>query len=146
MIFGGVSTASSCLVSAGSLMSYLSAGDPGQIIATAWSVVGIVFNALIVFAGFKMKSLQMYPLAIAGAVFCCLPFCSGFCCVVVHLSSPQARLRRADRSRSPRTISVAIPPGRLSAITAQRDQSSRVSRAAVSSSRVNQVSGTAATR
>ena len=82
MIFGGVSTASSCLVSAGSLMSYLSAGDPGQIVATAWSVVGIVFNALIVFAGFKMKSLQMYPLAIAGAVFCCLPFCSGFCCVV----------------------------------------------------------------
>lgn len=82
MIFGGVSTFSSCLVSAGSLLNFVSTEDPGQLFAAVWAVLGIVFNALIIFAGFKMKSLQTYPLAIAGAAFCCLPFCSGFCCVV----------------------------------------------------------------
>jgi len=82
MIFGGVSTVSSCLVSAGSLLNFLSTEDPGQIVATVSGFIGILINALIVFAGFKMKNLQMYPLAMAGAVFCCLPFCSGVCCVV----------------------------------------------------------------
>jgi len=82
MIFGGISVLSSCLVSTGSLLNFLSTEDPGQIVAAVWAVFGVLFNALVIFAGFKMKNLQMYPLVMAGAVFCCLPFCSGFCCIV----------------------------------------------------------------
>ncbi|MGE0788113.1 MAG: hypothetical protein AB7S26_20750 [Sandaracinaceae bacterium] len=82
MGFGLISVIGSVLVALGSLMSFLSNEDPGQLVAAVWSTLGIAFNAVIIFGGMRMKSLQTYPLAMACAVFCCLPTCSGFCCVV----------------------------------------------------------------
>lgn len=42
----------------------------------------IAVHALVAVAGYKMGKLQSYGLAMAGAAFCCLPFCTGYCCFV----------------------------------------------------------------
>lgn len=80
--FGAVSVLSSMMVTVGSLWSFAVNGDGGQLVAGLWSVVMIGVNALVAFAGFKMGKLQTYPLAVAAAAFCCLPFCTGYCCVI----------------------------------------------------------------
>jgi hypothetical protein len=80
--FGAVSALSSMLVTVGSLWSFAVTEDGGQLVAGLWSLVMIGVNALVAFGGFKMGKLQTYPLAVAAAAFCCLPFCTGYCCVI----------------------------------------------------------------
>lgn len=82
IIFGAVSVLASCMVALGSVWSFAVTEDGGQLVAGIWSIVMIGVNAFVAFAGYKMRNLQAYPLVLAGAVFCLLPFCTGYCCVV----------------------------------------------------------------
>ena len=82
IIFAIVSVLASMMVAISSVWSFAVTSEGGQLVAAVWSVVMIGAHALVAFGGYKMGRLQSYPLAMAAAVFCCVPFCTGWCCVV----------------------------------------------------------------
>lgn len=48
-----------------------------------FGVIGIVFSAVIIAGGVKLRSVQSYGLCMAGAVLCMLPCGSGSCCCCI---------------------------------------------------------------
>lgn len=64
-------------------------GDPdgvgalmGGVVGMVMTVVWMLFSAIIIFGGVKMKNLQSYGLAMAAAIIGMLPCTTGWCCLL----------------------------------------------------------------
>ncbi len=82
MIYGILAALCSFLPIIGGILNFLSTEDAGQLVGALYYVLILGLCGVVAFAGNQMRNLKSYPLAFAAAVFCCLPFCTGGCCLL----------------------------------------------------------------